>query len=214
MIGYPVVVPSPAIGMDQGQLNMSRIAKIVISGDTTLSSGEYDILLDAGDSDRDIPFFVFPGGTMIEDIGFHNFMVWTESVGFRVGDSADSDGFASTVTLVATDTDAAGVIRWMSKYMLTGYLLDSTGNMDATGADVPAYVAWGPRIFFNDTADTGDSGVTNLDTDVFELGFDRHHINIYADGAVIATGGLEVYVKYNFSAFHKMAPSSNLGITD
>ncbi len=213
MLGFPVIIPPPSGLYAGGLVSGIYVAKAIITGDTLLSSDEYDILLDLGDSDRDIPLFVFPSGLTIHDVGFETFQVFTESVGMQFGDSADSNGWASTVSFVATNTDAAGVISWQTMHEPTvGNMMSSVHLDDTTW--VPAYTQFGPRVMYSDSADTGDSTITNLDTDMFELGAHRHHINVYADGAVVATGGVAVYLKYSYENIMKMAPSSDLGIYD
>jgi len=217
MHGYPVIIPSPGES-GVGYPSLSRIAKCVITADTTLSTDSYDILLNDSadaDTDADIPCFVFPSGTIIEDIGFEIFMVFTESAAFKFGDTSDSDGWASTVTLVATDTDAAGRIRWMSQYTPNTYAVGvgSTVAPETCPAFIPAYLEWGPRAMYGASDATG-STVTGLDSDTFDLLRSQHHINFYQDGAVAVTGAMSVFLKYNFANLYKMAPSTNLGIFD
>lgn len=208
---YPIVLPQPG-SAGPGIPSVSMIAKCVVTADTTLSSDQYNILLDAGDSDRDIPLFVMPSGTMIEDIGFEITQVWTESVGIKLGDCDDSNGFADTVWLVSTVvTTAAGLIKWASMSGITAEL-ESSAKIDSTAARM-AYLKEGPRCFFANSDDTGDSTVTGLDTDVFELG-KRYAINMYVDGAVVATGTTHFYIKYNFSYFQLPAMASDYGLHD
>jgi len=206
--------------MDAGALAVSRIAKCVLTADTTLTSDGYNIMVgvdqlgaSAVDSEASVPCFIFPSGMMVEDIGFETSLPWDASVGIRFGDCGDSDGWASTVTFIASATMAAGEIKWMSKYQLNT-TLESTVLVVSTTL-VPAYLAWGPRVVFSASDDTGAStAIIGLDTDVLDIGMHRHRIHYYQDGAVAATGTTAVYLKYNFSHYLQPVPTSDLGVQD
>ena len=116
---FPFRVPYPA---NTGGLGQSFTAKVIGSADTTLVTDtndefRYNLLLnDSADADTDIniPCFILPVGTIVEDIGIENFQVWTESVGIILGDTANSDGWVDTIAFISTTTDALGQIRWMT----------------------------------------------------------------------------------------------------
>ena len=197
--------------------SVSRLVKVILTGDTTLSadSDAFNVLWnDSADADTDlnIPLFLLQSGVMIEDIGFRNIMVHTESAAFVLGDTVDSDGWLDTVTFVATNTDAAAVINWGSRFAPLGWDL-STAAQDSTGTPGgPAYLAYGERIAYGDSA-YSTVAVVGLDSDA-EPKFDEYAIHVHQKGAVDVTGLTEIYLKYNLAPMQApLAPSSNLGTT-
>src|SRR3990167_6254289 len=96
---FPYRVPYPTRSC-LSHYGGSLFAKIVVSADTTLvvdTNDEfvYNLLVnDSADADTDlnIPAFLLPSGTMVEDVGIHNFMVHTEAAAYILGDTVDSDG--------------------------------------------------------------------------------------------------------------------------
>ena len=197
--------------------SVSRIVKVILTGDTTLSadSDAFNVLWnDSADADTDlnIPLFLIQEGVMIEDVGFRNIQVHTESAAFILGDTASSAGWLDTVTFVATNTDGAETINWGSRYAPLGWDL-STAAQDSTGAPGgPAYLAYGSRIALGDSA-ISTVAVVGLDSDA-EPKFDEYKIHVHQKGAVDVTGLTEIYLKYNMAAMQAPnAPSSNLGTT-
>lgn len=196
---------------NHGDLYGSLFAKIIVSADTTLVVDTndfkfYNLLLnDSADADTalNIPCFILPSGTMIEDVGVENFAVHTELASYILGDTADSDRWVDTAFFVATDTAAAGVIRWAAGTVpFRMFLSVST----ADGSDValtsttitPAGIAQGPRVVYSDSA-YSTVAVVGLDSDDEP----RPHeaaIHIHQKGAVDIVGGMSIYLKYNFSA--------------
>ena len=195
--------------------SVSRIVKVILTGDTTLSadSDAFNVLWnDSADADTDlnIPLFLLQEGVIVEDIGTHNVMVHTESAAFILGDTADSNGWVSTVAFVATDTDAIGRIRWMKSDFLARTATDTAFAGDYTWE--PAYWQNGPRIVYGDSA-ISTVAVVGLDSDA-EPKFDEYKIHVHQKGAVHVTGLTEIYLKYNLAAMQAPnAPSSILGTT-
>jgi len=203
----------------------SLFGKIVISADTTLvvdtNDGDfYNLLLNDSadaDTDLDIPVFLFPSGTMIEDIGIENFQVWTEAATLILGDTADSDGWVDSVSFVATDTDAIGVIKWMKDASLGGWDLSTAFMDDTTAGAGPAYfrigsiATGGKQVVYSDSA-YSTTAVVGLDSDDEPRPLE-YAIHVHQKEAVAITGGLAVYVKYNFAPLQIREPSSNLGDT-
>ena len=202
----------------------SLFAKIIVSADTTLvvdTNDEfvYNLLLnDSADADTalNIPCFILPSGTMVEDIGVENFMVHTELASYILGDTADSDGYVDTVYFVATNTDAIGRVRWVAGNYITRYFLSVS---TADGADVallsttisPPYISNGGRIVYSDSA-YSTVAVVGLDSDD-EPRPNEYCIHLHQKGAVDITGGMAIYLKYNFSPLQIREPSSDLGDT-
>ena len=219
---FPFRVPYPA---NTGLLGQSFIAKVIISADTTLVSGTDDefvfnlLLNDSADADTDldIPCFLLPSGTMIEDIGIENFQVWTESATLILGDSVDSDGWVDSVHFVATDTDGLGVIKWMKEASLGGWDLSTAFLDDTTAGAGPAYfrigsiATGGKQIVYSDSA-YSTVAVVGLDSGD-EPRPHEYAIHIHQKEAVAVTGGMSIYLKYNFAPLQIREPSSNLGDT-
>ena len=220
MGNFPHRVPFPHAPVN-GAYGGSLFAKVIISADTLLvtdSNDEfsYNLLLnDSADADTDlnIPCFLLPSGSMIEDFGIENFMVHTESAAYIFGDTVDSNGWADTVSFIATATDANGVINWsfdgvaFRSFMTTG----SDDPALLSTAITPAYFARGPRIVYSAT-DYSTVAVVGLDSDD-EPHLNEYCIHLHQKGAVDVTGGLAVYVKYNLSPLQIREPSSDLGLS-
>jgi hypothetical protein len=204
-----------------GAYGGSRFAKIIVAADTLLvgdSDDEfvYNLLLnDSADADTDlnIPCFIFPNGTMIEDIGVENFMVHTESAAYILGDTLSSAGWVSTLAFVATNTDAIGAINWMAAG-LSARMFATTGSDDPallSTLTVPAYVGFGPRAVYGSTEYSTVAVVGLASDDEPEL--HEYAIHIHQKGAVDVLGALAIYVKYNFSPLQIREPSTNLGLS-
>jgi len=195
--------------------SVSRIVKVILTGDTTLvaDSDAFNVLWnDSADADTDlnIPLFLLKEGVMIENIGFQNAMVHTESAAFILGDTADSDGWLDTVTFVATATDVLGVVKWGSQAFSARTGTDTAGAGDYTWN--PAYFQTGPRIVYADSA-YSTVAVVGLDSGS-EPTHDEYVIHVHQKGAVDVTGLTEIYLKYNMAGMMAPnAPSSNLGTT-
>ena len=223
---FPFRVPYPA---NTGQLGQSFIAKIIVSADTTLVTGTDDefvfnlLLNDSADADTDIdiPCFILPSGTMVEDIGIENFQVWTESATLILGDTVDSDGWLDSVSFVATDTDPIGVIQWMSEVAPLAWDQSTAFQDDTTALAGPAYFSRGGvaagksgsrrAVVYSDSA-FSTTAVVGLDSDD-EPRPHEYAINLHQKEAVAATGGMAIYLKYNFAPLQMREPSSNLGDT-
>ena len=219
---FPYRVPNHV--RNHGDLYGSVFGKIIVSADTTLVVDTndfkfYNLLLnDSADADTalDIPCFILPSGTMIEDVGIENWAVHTESASYVLGDSVDSDGWVSTIAFVATDTDALGRIRWIGQNYITRYFLSVS---TADGSDVallsttiaPPYLRDGGRIVYSDSA-YSVATVVGLDSDDFPRG-NEYAINIHQKGAVDVLGGLSIYVKYNFAPLQIREVSTTVGLS-
>src|SRR3990167_456563 len=211
----PFRVPYPA---NTGMIGQSFIAKVIISADTTLvvdTDDEffYNLLLNDSadaDTDLDIPCFLLPSGTMIEDIGFHRFQANTAAAHLILGDTADSDGWIDTVIwATASGTDAIGIIQWGSQFE-NEQVHQSSALVDDTTFS-PAYLEFGPRVVYSDSA-YSTATVVGLDSDD-EPRPHEYAIHVRQKEAVNVTGGVAIYLKYNFSPLQLREPSSNLGDT-
>ena len=222
-IGQPVIIKPPK---DANLLGVSHLYKCLVSGDpTNLSTADtldpglgVNIFIDTADSGVMIPLFCLPSGTIVEDFGFQIFQVWTSDVNFMIGDSADEDGWGGATTwLIATDTGAATAIKWASHSADEAIVgLGDTTILADTVAFPVAYLADGPRVVYHDTASTGCSGV--FTTDVINLDAAStlvdpfYAIYMISSGAVVASGGMNLYVKVNFANLARMCPSSDMAV--
>lgn len=225
----PVHLPLP--GDFDIPLGVSRIAKVIVTGDTTLvaDSNAYNLLLnDSADADTalDIPLFIMPSGTMVEDIGWETSQVWTESASFILGDTGTSDGWLDTVSFVATDTGTLGEIRWGS-VVQSDVKVESTAHLDdtstrplffqgsgSTGVTVVGAGASKGRVVYADSAYTEPTvvGLTAGAIGAFPQNFE-YAIHIHQKGAVGVTGMTALYIRYNFAPMTIIEPSSNIGTT-
>ena len=220
---FPHRVPFPHAPVN-GAYGGSLFSKIIVAADTLLVTDtddefKYNLLLnDSADADTalDIPCFILPNGTMIEDIGVENFQVHTESATYILGDTVDSDGWVDSVFFVATDTAAIGVIRWAHGSISNRFFLSVS---TADGSDValtsttitPAYIAQGPRVVYGSTA-YSTVAVVGLDSDD-EPHLNEYAIHIHQKEAVDVLGAMSIYLKYNFSPLQIREPSSELGLS-
>ena len=149
----------------------------------------------------------------MEDIGGHNFQVWTESAAWTLGSTAAPAELLDSVSYVATDTQALGVIRWAvgGSLMRT---IQTTGSDDPAALSTtlaPAFFNQGPAVVYGDSA-YSTVAVVGLDSDD-EPRPHEYMAALIQNGAVAITGGLSLYLKYNFADFQIREPSSNLGDT-
>lgn len=222
-IGQPVVIKPPR---DASLYNVSHLYKCVISGDANLcSTGDsldpgqgVNIFLDTADSNVDIPIFLFPSGTIVEDFGVEIFQVFTSDVNLAFGDSDATHGWGgSTTYIIATDTAAAGAILWASHAEDSDIVgVGSTAIIGSTAAFSASKLAAGPvAVYF----DASDSGSTEWDSaDYYDLDNTSSgclafaEVNLRTSGEVVESGGMNVYIRVNFANLARMAPSSDLGI--
>ena len=212
-VNAPFIV-GRTINTGLGLPSVSQMVKLIYSADTTLVADcdAYNILVnDSADADTDlpIPIFICPSGTIIEDVGVEVFQVFTESANLQIGDTADDDGWMDTVTLIATDTQAVGVIQWARDAQPRLHSIDSAQVDDTTYDNL--YFVEGPRAVY---ADSGYSTVAIVlgSDDEPRLGLD-YAMSIVNAGAVAITGGLSIYIKYNLAGLQIREPDSDLGTT-
>jgi len=218
---FPYRIPYPTRS-GLSQYGGSLFGKIIVSADTTLvvdtdDEFKYNLLVNDSadaDTDLDIPCFILPSGTIIEDIGIHRFQATTAAAHFILGDTADSDGWMDTVQFAtASGTDAIGIINWAAGG-LSARMFATTGSDDpalASTLTIPARVGFGPREWYSDSA-YSTTLVVGLDSDD-EPRPHEYAIHIHQKEAVAVTGGMSVYIKYNLAGLQIREPSSNLGDT-
>jgi hypothetical protein len=220
MGNFPHRIPFPG-APTFGAYGGSRFAKVIVAADTLLvtdSNDEfvYNLLVnDSADADTDlnIPCFIMPNGTMVEDIGIENIMVHTESAAYILGDTVSSAGWISTLAFIATDTNAIGAINWMAAG-LSARMFATTASDDPallSTLTVPANVGFGPRVMYGST-EYSTVAVVGLDSDD-EPELHEYAIHIHQKGAVDVLGLMAIYLKYNFSPLQIREPSTNLGLS-
>lgn len=213
--------PPAAVRRSPDALYNSFFGKIIVSADTTLvvdTNDEkfYNLLLnDSADADTDlnIPCFIVPGGTMIEDIGIEVYAPFTDAASFILGDSLGSDRWVDTVAFgtalwAGSDTNAVGLVRWMSQWE-NQQVHQSSALVDDTTFS-PAAFEYGPRVVTASVA-YSTATVVGLDSDD-EPRPDEFGMHIHQKEAVAIVGSMSIYFKYNFSGLQIRELSSEVGV--